>query len=140
MRSASFLVLGFFCAVGCGASGPKRGAVEGQVLIDGRPLDAGTINFYPAEGTVGPSTGTTITNGAYRLSQDKGPIVGKNRVEIRGNRKTGKKIPDPMAMDPNKLVDEIVEAVPADYNTNSTLVRDINPGTNTHDFELPGTR
>ena len=37
----------------CSSDGPKRGAVRGEVTIDGAPLKLGSILFIPATGTAG---------------------------------------------------------------------------------------
>lgn len=130
------LVFSLLFVPGCSDSG--RSCVTGTILLDGQPLASGSINFFPVEGTQGPNAGAVIENGKYRIEAAKGVAVGKNRVEIRGSRNTGKKVPNLMA--PGTLVDEVVEAVPAEYNTQSTLVRTISPGHNTIDFDLSGAR
>ena len=58
--------------------------------------------------------------------------MGTNRVEIEGVHFTGKKTPGPMG----RLVDEYVPAVPAQYNTQSTLVRQVKSGDNVFDFPV----
>ena len=70
-------------------------------------------------------------DGQY-ASGAKGPVVGKNRVEIRAPRNAG-------AESPNAGGDwksDYVESVPARYNTQSTLEVEVRPGDNTFDFEL----
>jgi hypothetical protein len=67
-------------------------------------------------------------------------VVGKNRVEIKGFRKTGRKMPDPMAFGTKTLTDEIIQIVPPEYNSQSTLTREIKAGSNTLDFDLPGVK
>ena len=124
--------------LGCSGDGLKRAAVSGKILVDKTPLQEGAITFFPTEGTQGPSVGAVIENGAYHIPRDKGVIVGKNRVEIRGFRKTGKRVSDPM--EPGKLIDEIVPALAPQYHSQSTLIREIKEGTNTLDFDLPGTK
>jgi hypothetical protein len=43
-------------------------------------------------------------------------------------------------VDKNKMVNERVKAVPAEFNDESTLVREIQEGKNTLDFDLPGIK
>lgn len=121
-------------STGCGSSGPQRASVSGTVLLDGQPFEEGSINFIPLDGA-GPTAGAPISNGEYRIERNVGVMVGKNKVEVRGNRKTGKQVSRM-----GSLVDELVEAVPPEYNTSSTLVRDVVPGHNALDFEVPSTR
>ncbi len=120
---------------GCGKKGPPRAAASGRVTLDGQPIAEGVIQFLPVEGTVGPETGGVITNGQYDIPQSAGPIVGKNRVELRASKKTGHKIQDPTGR-PGVLTDEYKESFPPSANTNSTLVREIKDDLNTLDFEI----
>lgn len=123
--------------VGC-QKGPRRAAVSGTVLVDKAPLDEGTISFVPTDGTEGPETGGAVKDGRYSLAVAQGAVVGKNKVVIRGFRKTGKKIPD--IMDKTKLIDERVKALGAEYNDNTTLVREVKDGKNDLDFDLPALK
>ncbi len=66
---------------GCG-SGGLGVAVSGKVSLDGQPIQDGTIQFVPIEGTQGPTAGGTIKEGAYSIPRDGGPVPGKYRVEI----------------------------------------------------------
>jgi hypothetical protein len=121
-------------AAGCGSQydGPERAAVSGAVTIYGQAVDWGAISFVPTDGNRGPVAGGEIKAGKYRLEKAKGPIVGKNRVEIYGSRKTGRKVRTPTG----ETVDEFVPLVPEQYNTSSTLVRDISAGDHWFDFGL----
>jgi hypothetical protein len=121
---------------GCG-SGPERGSASGTVYVDGEPLETGSINLIPLNGA-GPTAGSAVENGAFSIAREKGPVVGTNRVEIRGNRKSGRKRPHPMS--PETMIDELVEAVPAEFNSSSTLTWEITPGHNERKFEVPSTR
>jgi len=105
---------------GCGKKGPQRAATSGRVTLDGQPIDGGVIQFLPVEGTIGPETGGVITKGQYDIPQLRGPVVGKNRIELRASKKTGKKIQDPTGRT-GVLTDEYKEMFPPDFNTNSSL-------------------
>jgi len=139
IRPIGLIVAGLLgcLAGGCGtAQGPERAAVEGEVTLDGNPIEQGSIAFHPAGKTQGMVAGGPITGGRYSISAAEGPAVGQNRVEIHASKKTGRKIPDPYG-GPGQTMDETVEAVPQQYNTRSTLVRQVEPGKkNTLDFEL----
>lgn len=131
-----FLILAVLLGLlGCGDSGPKRAAVSGTVRVNGQLLERGVITFAPVEGTVGPGAGGPITNGEFDLDQRTGPVVGANKVEIRGWRKTGKKYYDSML---RKEIDIETMIVPPEYNDKSTEVRTIQPGENELNFDLPG--
>jgi hypothetical protein len=122
-----FLALGL---AGCG-SDPRAG-IHGQVLLDGEPLEVGSILFQPAEGTQSPNAGASIIDGDYEVPRAKGPMAGSYRVEIHAFRKTGRKI----TISNNALIDEEKEAIPARYNTKSTLLKTVNAGENVINFEL----
>ncbi len=104
--------------------------------MDGELLHDGSIAFFPTEGTKGPSAGGVIFEGKYDIPADKGPTVGKNRVEIRAFRPSGKRVSD--IWKPGEQLDEMVRALGPQYNDKSTLVQDIQHGQNQADFEVLG--
>jgi hypothetical protein len=135
MRGRCCLLLVLVLA-GCARNGPERGSVSGSVYLDGQPLESGSINFYPQ--VPGPTAGSAIEKGEFAIDVDRGPVVGINRVEIRGNRKSGRKVPHPMS--PGTMIDELVEAVPAEFNSASTLTWEIKAGHNERTFEVTSTK
>ncbi len=135
-RLLCIVTLAFCC--GCGRiDGPIRVAVAGNATVDGTPITEGSITFLPMSDTKGPVAGSPIVDGRYSIAAEKGPCVGHYRVEIRGSRKTGRQVPAP---GPNRasslMVDEVIEIVPAKYNTQSTLVAELKTGANTLDFAV----
>ena len=134
MRNLSCFIFLTCCAtLGCGAAdgGPERAAARGTVTVDGVPVEAGMVQFTPIQGTTGPVAGAIITNGEYSAPKKAGPVVGTNRVEILGTRKTGRKIQTLLGM-----ADEHESVVPEKYLTNSTLVREVKSGKNEFNFQL----
>jgi hypothetical protein len=122
--------------VGCsGDAAANRGALSGAVTIDGKPLEQGSILFTPTDGTKGSSSGGEIKNGRYRISKADGPAIGWNRVEIRATRKTGKMIQKPFAP-AGQMVEEQVELIPPQFNSQSELKVEVKPGDNTADFQV----
>jgi hypothetical protein len=122
-----------FVAAGC--SGGNRAAVRGKVTLDGQPIEQGRINFYPVEDNTGPSAGSAILNGSYDVPASNGAVVGKNRVEINGLKKTGRKVAS--AYRKGELIDEVAESVPRKYyGEKSELTREIKRGVNQFDFDL----
>jgi len=113
------LLIGGIC-LGCD-SGPKAMPIEGEVTFDGQPISKGTIQFIPAEGTLGRSTGGSITNGRYGISKKDGLLAdGTYAVRIRGLRKTGKRIPHPE--NPKGKPIEVQESyIPLAYNSQTIL-------------------
>ena len=131
-----FVGLMLIAIAGCGGGGIPRAAVEGQVTLDGVPIEKGSIFFRPTGETKGMSAGGPIANGRYELPADKGPVVGTNLVEIHADRRTGRKVPV-IVGDPREGVkDEVVEAIPDRYNTQTKLTCQIDSGSNERDFAL----
>ncbi len=126
------IVLAF---IGCNKTDANRSVVTGEVKLDGKPLERGSILFTPIDGTKGSVAGGQIENGRYRLSADKGPAIGRNRVEIRSIRKTGKMVQKPLAPQ-GQMIEESVEAIPPRFNSASTLKTDLQPGENAINFEV----
>jgi hypothetical protein len=75
--------------LGCGRpSGVSFAPVTGRVVVNGQPLAAGTIHFFPDEsqGTKGPmSTGVLQSDGSFTLrgpGLNVGAMVGNHRVYL----------------------------------------------------------
>jgi hypothetical protein len=126
------LVLLGLCVLGC--SGDKA-SVSGTVKLNGQPIEEGAITFIPIDGTRGPGAGATIRDGQYHVPASAGVTVGKNRVELRAFRNTGRKVQDPTGK-PGTLADERVPAFPPEYNDRSTLVREVPAGSTTLNFDI----
>ena len=123
------LVAGF---AGCGKDGPQRATVTGKITLDQQPLSEGSISFVPTGGTEGPVSGGLIKNGSYLIVD---AVVGKQRVEIRGQIKTGKQIEAIPPAPPGTMIEVAVD-IPAQYNSNSAIEVEIRPGQNSFDFPL----
>ena len=129
-RGYSFMKRGILMAVlavGCGKSGEQLADVEGVVLLDGRPLANATVEFQPAgPASKGrPSIGETGVDGRYKLRFSKvrwGAIVGRHKVLVTTFSPTGD--------------GKFKERVPDVYNTNTSLLRDVEQSSNWLDFNL----
>jgi hypothetical protein len=142
---ALLLVAVSLATVGCGRSGVERASIYGKVTIDGQPVESGSIRMISLEPGGGPSVGGLIQNGEYDIAEQKGPTLGKHRVEVQVPYMTGRKVPSPFAMppsnpheaaDPSGMVDEWVEKAPPKYNTKSTLNLVIKSGRNEFDIAM----
>jgi len=122
----------FFAAVAASCSSNASSSLHGQVTLDGEPVSTGNIVFL-SQDSKGPKAAAAIENGAYALSPHDKLSAGKYRVEISWRKPTGKKVP---SADPGITIDETREAVPAKYNTDSTLVADIKTRDAQTDFDL----
>lgn len=120
---ASGLVLG-----GCSTNGLIE--VGGQVTLDDKPLEKGTISFVPVDGK-GPSAAGIIENGHYSVEV----APGQKKVEILGYKTTGRRRYD--ENDPSSpMIDINEQIIPERYNTQSELTCQIDAGTDTHDFAV----
>jgi len=126
----------FFSALlfisGCGGEvGIIKHPLNGNVSLDGNPLERGTIFFDPLPGIKGdPATGA-ILNGAYKVELS----VGQYLVKINGSKKTGNKMQKAMAPK-GEMIDEEVEAVGAAYNSKTNLKQSVVVGDNKGDFAV----
>jgi hypothetical protein len=127
-----WLFLTLMMAVGCQASN-GRYPVSGDVSLDGEAVDQGAIVFMPTEGETIKSGGR-ITDGRYTIVSEKGPALGKHRVLLYWEKKTGKTYVD---RDSGDVYDRREEGLPKIYQSeNSPLLVEITSGTNIHDFKL----
>ena len=142
MRSARriWLAAGGLLVLGCVALAvwflrDSKPTITGTVWLDNEPLPRGSIAWIPIEGTPGPGGGGEINNeGKYEL---RGLRPGRYRVEIRSTRTLpGRQVMNPTI--PTELVDEEVSVIPEQYNTRSSLIREVAPGSNVVHFDLTG--
>jgi len=104
--------------------------------LDNETLASGSIHWVPIEGTAGPGGGAGIDkDGKYEIKQGLRP--GKYRVEIRSTKTINRQIRNPTI--PSELVDQEVSVIPDEYNSKSSLVREVAPGSNVFNFDLKGT-
>jgi hypothetical protein len=122
------LLLG--CLLGCGR--PSTAALRGKVTLDGAPVTAGNIVFLP-QGGEGPKAAAAIEEGKYMIPAEDGLKPGVYRVEVSWHKPTGRKVP---SSDPGIMMDETKEAVPAKFNTDSTLTAELAAGQAEKDFAL----
>jgi len=108
---------------------PDLGYVSGTIRLDDKPLIGATVSFEPRTSRdredihrLAPAEGRTDENGTYVLHYTRdydGAPVGKNVVKISAHaRATGRQL------------------IPHRYNGESTLIRDVESGSNTFDFDL----
>lgn len=77
------VVLALVATVGC-RRGDNRQAIYGTVMMDGKLLADGLINFRPAPGVDGSTSGTSIDKeGQFSIPAAKGLVPGKYLVNIQ---------------------------------------------------------
>lgn len=134
-RVCSTLCILCLAIVGCGQqeySGAKRYPLSGKATYDGQPIDWGSISFLPESGGQRVSGGL-ITEGTYLVPEAQGANAGQHRIEIRWNKKTGRKLRDP---DSGEMYDERKEYLPPRFHAESDLTVDISAKQTTFDFDL----
>jgi hypothetical protein len=110
------------CFAGCGKTGADLAPVTGRITLDGKALENADISFQP-DGSKPPSAGRTGADGRYELAYKRGVMggmVGSNTVRITIS-------PEVVSNPPN---------IPARYNTESELKREVKSGPNEFNFEL----
>jgi hypothetical protein len=110
--------------------------VSGHVTLDGQPLQRGSIEFIPAEGTTGPKAAAEIVDGAYELSKREGPVVGTVRIEINAIQQPSFALDDPLAHAEHATEVSELNLIPPQYNQQSTLTRTTVDGPNEFDFAI----
>ncbi|PQO35303.1 hypothetical protein C5Y96_09730 [Blastopirellula marina] len=135
-KTTSPLAIAFAVAMclmlGCYSSGgPDLGYVEGNVTLDGKPLDDAKVQFEPDNAR--PSIAYTDGSGHYVLQftgTRDGAAIGTHTVRIFSARGSSGGEGD------GPLVKARPELLPASYNDKSTLVAEVKSGNNTFDFDL----
>ena len=81
-RSIALAALFAFSALGCGRESQiDRKPVYGNIVgADGRN---GVVTFTPIDATIGPAATRSFEDGAYRFSEDDGPVPGEYNVAIK---------------------------------------------------------
>ncbi len=126
MRGYCWLLVAIAILPGCSsaASAPKRGKVEGQVTVNGKPVTAGKIRFMAIDPN-GINAAADIKDGQFSVPAEQGPTKGKYRVEFFVPSATKRRIPDDD--NPGKFIEEAPETLPRRYNYDSTITTDYDP-------------
>jgi hypothetical protein len=126
---------------GCGERPPQRAIVSGSVTYLRKPVELGDIVFQPTSATAGKWFAQgKIVGGKYSLDAAHGPLTGKNVVQIRGYKMTGRKrldIAGKSLSEAPKMIDELIPYIPEKFNEASELTVEIKAGDNDSvDFSL----
>lgn len=100
------------------------GEIHGTVTLDGKPLETGSINFYPVDGNT-QTTGGVIKNGKFEVR-----VPVSNQIV---------KIASTIVTSPPGTPDELLtfkKLVPDKYNLKSELRLDVKAGLNEPVYEL----
>ncbi len=80
---------------GCGGDPNHRAPIQGTVLVDGEPLESGSIVFVPTGKTRGPEAACRVAKGQFSLSRREGPLVGRHKVRIFADQTLAYALDDP---------------------------------------------
>jgi len=133
-------------ASGCGKGLPATAPVKGKITWNGKPVECGSITFYPEKGR--PATGIIQPDGSYRLSTFKdgdGALLGKHKVTILATRISNQAVPKSFEeevrglgkFDPQQSA--VKWLVPEHYSRPETtpLTAEVFKGRNEINFALP---
>lgn len=119
--------------LGCGGSSElEKVVVEGQVSVDGEPVQNGEIRFFPINGTPGAVSGGPIRDGRYKAEAKGGVPVGEQRVEIEAYRRAGGRMSEDVINEGGAAV----QYLPPKFNAQSELTVLVDADHAQHDFEL----
>jgi hypothetical protein len=142
VRLAIGLALGLSLA-GCSGEAEDnlpRQAVWGNVTLDDKPLERGSITFTPADvGQPGAvSTGALIVDGSYSIGRDGGPTPGKYRVAILGSEAAAAPaVSEAAGPTPRRSAARKNPTVPEEYNARSILTAEVKADTsNTFNYDM----
>lgn len=119
----------FFIASVSGCGSGDFGSVNGKVTLDGKPLKGASVTFQPVK-KGRPSSGITDEEGNYVLkytADQEGAEIGEHIVRISLEETEKDEFGEEVSLG---------ETVPAKFNVESELKREVKPGDNKFDFKL----
>jgi hypothetical protein len=129
------LVVAGIAGCGKGADPHGRLPLAGTVTFNGKPLEAGTIEFLPADPKQ-LSARTLVTGGKFQIARQQGLPAGTYRVLICSPQPSQTEVaagPPGMKMPPPGQ-----ERIPPQFNRDSKKTIDVKAdGDNTYHFTIP---
>jgi hypothetical protein len=109
---------------GCGPGTDGRVKAAGEVMLDGTPLDNGTIELHP-KSPGGTMTGGMINNGKFEIPAEQGPKPGSYEVRIFAAANTGATVNPNEPPGPESQAKAPAERIPPRFNVKSELTTEI---------------
>jgi hypothetical protein len=144
-----YLRIGSFCSYagnfilililfsGCGGDGLPRQAISGSISINGKPLKSGVVNFVPQSAEIPTQSGAAIIDGKYNIPKSTGLVPGKYKVVISSGEGSAEKKVDKVSDLPGMAPIPAKEAIPPEYNNNTSLEANVAAGgSNVFEFNL----
>ncbi|MHC2069783.1 DUF4198 domain-containing protein [Bremerella sp. T1] len=123
--SVTLVLLAAIAILGCSSgTSSDLGQVNGQVMLDGKPLPNAQVQFQPTQGR--PSYGLTDSDGKFTLQYTgsaTGALIGNHTVSFT----------TAISQDDGKVAPELV---PSKYNVKSDIQKEVQAGENQFEFEL----
>ena len=112
-----------------------RLALSGHVTFEGKPLDLGTIDFRPLQGSKGVASGAAIRDGQYQIEAQRGLPPGKYEVRIFSSRDDTSPLPE--GVEPGGMRPAI-ERLPPSVNIETKLEVTVSADAkNEFNFDIP---
>lgn len=132
-RWVAALLFSTVVTAGCG---PTWSGCEGEVSYEGEPMAAGSIRFFPIEGTSGIGGSARVEGGRYVIPPGRKFAAGNYLVSVTAARPTGRTVQPEPGHEPEGPVSETEQYIPERFNTNSEIRVILERGLNRHDFHL----
>lgn len=119
-------------------AGPRTMRVWGDVSLDGKPVEQGTITFDSIDGSAPAQA--EIKDGRYDLSAESGPVSEKTyKIRINAPIKTGKTVPNVMPTG-GATMDVLAESIPAAFHAKSSIQKTISSDASKNEFSFKLTK
>jgi hypothetical protein len=116
---------------------PLGKVVFGTVTCGGEKAARGSVRFVPMGDTEGRASTAAIADGQYRFDRDGGLHLGRYRVEVDVERKTGRSVPDRAAL--GLMTDEWESISDVQYARDQSplQIKVMMESDGRHDFDIP---
>ena len=123
-------MVGLLAVSGCGPR-TDRLKITGEVILNGVPLDNGSIRFTLVESESVLTSGALIDHGKYRIPKEKGLLPGKYLVEINAADSSAPPVMA-RATPGGPAIPVAAERIPPEYNINSTQTVEVAVDSDNH--------
>ena len=118
-------------ATGCSPRDP-RVTIQGQVMLDGKPLSEGQVIFRPEDKAL-RAEGAAVKDSGFKIRVHKGPHRVEINAQVEENRNAVPNTPSEAGIVSRSII-------PPRYNEKSTLTFDVQSAKDKPVFELTGEK
>ena len=126
-------------SVGCSNNSSGRFEVQGEISLNGTPVEAGTISFSPQGENKDSRAAMPFQGGRYEIPVEKGLVPGKYLVQIFAEPVESESIPpEQLIMNEGRTnFRPPVQPIPAKFNTKSDQIVEVTAdGENEFNFPI----